>query len=28
MRPGSNEGDDSADGSDEQRLSIVKRDAG
>ena len=28
MRPGSNDGEDSADGSDEQRLSIVKRDAG
>ena len=28
MRPGSNEGEDSADGNDEQRLSIVKRDAG
>ena len=28
MRPGSNDGEDSADGNDEQRLSIVKRDAG
>ena len=28
MRPGSNDGEDFADGNDEQRLSIVKRDAG